>query len=164
MSRVRASCLLVDNCLKTETKECKRNCRWLFPCKWSCFSHLNSLWAIPTLFCVQTLHVACVLGLYPLSSSFPHANPLSRLPSALSTPTPRARRVAPLFRAQSPAPAPRVPSVASASALPILHLLLPRPSQSARHPPRETSSHLSIQSKPYPLLSIRAPVCFLLST
>ena len=118
MSRVRASCLLVDNCLKTETKECKRNCRWLFPCKWSCFSHLNSLWAIPTLFCVQTLHVACVLSLYPLSSSFPHANPLSRLPSALSTPTPRARRVAPLFRAQSPAPAPRVPSVASASALP----------------------------------------------
>lgn len=61
--------------------------------------------------------MACILGLYPLSSSFPHANPFSRLPSALSAPTPSAQRAAPLFRAQSPAPAPCVPSVASASAL-----------------------------------------------
>ena len=71
MSRVRASCLLVDNCLKTETKECKRNCWWLLPCKRSCFSHLDSLWAILTLFRVQSLHVAC-----PLSSSFPRKPPL----------------------------------------------------------------------------------------
>lgn len=72
---------------KQKQKDAREIAEWLFPCKRSCFSHLDSLWAIPTLFRVQSLPMACVLGLYPLSSSFPPQTLLP--PSALSRPDPK---------------------------------------------------------------------------